>query len=417
MKNPLIPTSEPNDKSYLLPSITGPNNNAGPSRNAAVELIRSKLTDLFKEEPAAKIEIKEVAGSKRKLSKHQQFMYDLSVSGKGLAQIQTDWHNYYLGLPDQQKHEVWREFYETNAKNSHYSSFVQEAGYQPEQPSAARVGRFESPEAARQRQIDIFGTKAERRQVRTKILRKVDDRTKAEAKRTLHSLAFGLGMGAIVILIFMFSFFNEVIIAPFIQPSRHVLNTPLIVSATSVSPTSTPEVIIPKINLEIPVSYAATSDNENIIENDLEGGVVHYPSTVDPGQNGNAAFFGHSSNNIFNPGQYKFAFVLLHTLVKGDTFYLTYQGQIYVYQVIDTRIVPPSDVAILNDTDGATATATLITCDPPGTSINRLAVTGTQISPNSSVNQAASVPTIQAPAAIASNGPSLWHRLIHWLHL
>jgi sortase A len=165
------------------------------------------------------------------------------------------------------------------------------------------------------------------------------------------------------------------------------------------------------------VSYAATSDNENIIENDLEGGVVHYPSTVDPGQNGNAAFCGHSSNNIFNPGQYKFAFVLLHTLVKGDTFYLTYQGQIYVYQVIDTRIVPPSDVAILNDTDGATATATLITCDPPGTSINRLAVTGTQISPNSSVNQAASVPTIQAPAAIASNGPSLWHRLIHWLHL
>jgi LPXTG-site transpeptidase (sortase) family protein len=131
-----------------------------------------------------------------------------------------------------------------------------------------------------------------------------------------------------------------------------------------------------------------------------------------PGQKGNSAFYGHSSNNIFNPGKYKFAFVLLHTLVKGDTFYLTYNGQLYVYQVIDRKIVPPSDVAVLNDSEGQVSTATLITCDPPGTSINRLIITGKQISPDPSGNTAPSTNTqaLIQPAVLTDNGQSLWSR-------
>ena len=188
----------------------------------------------------------------------------------------------------------------------------------------------------------------------------------------------------IVLIIFLFGFFNEVIIAPFIQPSRTAAATPLIVSSDSVAPTTTPEVIIPKINVEIPVNYSETSTNEADIENALENGVVHYPTTALPGQTGNAAFFGHSSNNIFNKGKYKFAFVLLHTLVPGDTFYLTYNGKVYVYKVISRTIVDPSNVGVLGPVPGQTATATLITCDPPGTSLHRLIVVGQQISPDPS---------------------------------
>jgi LPXTG-site transpeptidase (sortase) family protein len=132
-----------------------------------------------------------------------------------------------------------------------------------------------------------------------------------------------------------------------------------------------------------------------------------------PGQDGNAAFFGHSSNNIFNPGKYKFAFVLLHELVNGDTFYLTYSGQVYIYQVVSHQIVSPNDVAVLGSVSGQTATATLITCDPPGTSINRLVVVGKQISPDPNSNTAATAHIIAQPAELASNGPSLWSRLWH----
>lgn len=143
--------------------------------------------------------------------------------------------------------------------------------------------------------------------------------------------------------------------------------------------------------------------------------MVHYPTTVMPGQIGNTAFFGHSSNNIFNPGKYKFAFVLLHTLVNGDTFYLTYNNTVYVYKVISTNIVDPSDVGVLGPVPGQTATATLITCDPPGTSLHRLIVVGQQISPNPSGNAVvtAAAPTSgAAPTTLPGNGPTLWSRFI-----
>ncbi len=222
-------------------------------------------------------------------------------------------------------------------------------------------------------------------------------------------------MGFIVLIIFLFGFFNEVIISPFIQPSRVTAATPLIVNSNSVAPTSSPEVIIPKINVEIPVKYGGTSTDESVIENDLESGVVHYPTTTVPGQNGNAVFFGHSSNNIFNKGKYKFAFVLLHTLVPGDTFYLTYNGKVYVYKVLTRNIVDPSNVSVLNPVPGQNATATLITCDPPGTSLRRLIVVGQQVSPDPSGNTAstvASTNTTTKPANLPGNGPTLLGRLV-----
>ena len=224
----------------------------------------------------------------------------------------------------------------------------------------------------------------------------------------------GLGMGLIVIIIFLFGFFNEVIIAPFIQPSRADASTPIILSTNSVAPTATPEVIIPKINVEIPADYSATTTDENAIENDLQSGVVHYPTTVLPGQNGNTAFFGHSSNNIFNKGKYKFAFVLLHTLVNGDTFYLTYNSKVYIYKVISHTIVDPSDVGVLGPVAGQTATATLITCDPPGTSLHRLVVVGQQISPDPAGNTAGTTvaPTASAPTNLPGNGPTVWTHFI-----
>jgi LPXTG-site transpeptidase (sortase) family protein len=223
-------------------------------------------------------------------------------------------------------------------------------------------------------------------------------------------------MGFIVLIIFLFGFFNQLIIAPFIQPGSNNSNTPLIVSASNVSPTDQPEVIIPKINVEAPVNYKLKTNNEKVIENKLEGGPIHYASTVEPGQNGNVAIFGHSSNNILNPGHYKFVFVLLHKLKPGDTFYLTYKGKIYVYKVFHRVIVNPSQVGILPKTYGKKDTATLITCDPPGTSLHRLAVTGVQISPSVSTNSTPKhTPTTSAPPAnLASNGPSLWDRIISW---
>jgi LPXTG-site transpeptidase (sortase) family protein len=240
---------------------------------------------------------------------------------------------------------------------------------------------------------------------------------KLTAKHHIQSLAFGLGFGALVLFIVLFGFFNQTVIAPFITPARYASATPIIIAPGDISPTKKPEIIIPKINLQIPAIYSATSDNEAEIERHLQNGVVHYPSTELPGQKGNAVFFGHSSNNIFNPGKYKFAFTLLHKLVPGDNFYLTYDHKVYAYQVYKKKIVDPSDVSVLNNLKEHPSSATLITCDPPGTSINRLAVWGEQVSPNPKHNTKPKPTPTESGAEyhLATDGPSPWKSIKTWI--
>ncbi|MGC1176579.1 MAG: class E sortase, partial [Candidatus Saccharimonadales bacterium] len=348
-------------------------------------------------------------------SKHQQFMHGLSTSGKDLAAIQTEWHDYYQKLPPKEQHEVWQEFYASQ------SALTGQPRIMDNDVAAQTLARHKHQAIDATRTAQAKTTTAQKLRdarsaddIQAAIRHKVSAGGKLRAKHHLQSLLFGLGLGFVVLLIFLFGFFNEVFLAPFIQPSRTAAATPLIVSSNSVAPTATPEVIIPKINVEIPVDYSQTSTVENVIENALENGVVHYPITSLPGQDGNTAIFGHSSNNIFNKGKYKFAFVLLHNLVPGDTFYLTYTSKVYVYKVISRAIFDPSNVSVLNPVAGQTATATLITCDPPGTSLRRLVVVGQQISPDPSGNTAAAAPAADASTAatLPGNGPTLGGRFI-----
>jgi LPXTG-site transpeptidase (sortase) family protein len=364
--------------------------------DSAADLARQKLAQVYDEEPAAEQELTEAERSGAP-SKHQQFMYELGNSGKDLAAIQTEWHEYYQKLPDNEKKQVWEEF---------YSSQSLLTGQGP-QPKTLAEHKHEAARPAKLRDV------RSKKEIQQTIRDKVTAGGKLTAKQHVHSLLFGLGMGFIVVLIFLFGFFNEVVVAPFIQPSRVSASTPLIVSGDSVAPTATPEVIIPKINVEIPADYSQSSTDEGTIENALENGIVHYPTTSLPGQTGNTAFFGHSSNNIFNKGKYKFAFVLLHTLVEGDTFYLTYNGKVYVYKVISRKIVDPSEVGVLGPVPGQTATATLITCDPPGTSLHRLIVVGQQISPDPAGNSKADAgPAVAASTELPGNGPTLLGRAL-----
>jgi LPXTG-site transpeptidase (sortase) family protein len=153
---------------------------------------------------------------------------------------------------------------------------------------------------------------------------------------------------------------------------------PAAATASAVSPTDN-SIIIPKINVNAPVEYISSVQESDILTA-LESGVVHYANTADPGQPGNVAIFGHSSNDWWEPGNYKFVFVLLDKLSPGDLVYVDYQGTRYTYQVQSSTVVDPTDVGVLNPT--TTPTLTLITCSPPGTSLRRLVVTAKQISPS-----------------------------------
>jgi len=398
--------------------------------NPAVELIRAKVLRTFSEEPDAREELAETQ-TVRPLSKHQQYMCELSQSGKSLAEIQTAWHHYYTTISDEEKHEVWQEFYAANQHTPYQKLFQkqqQSASRKIEEP--ATIGRVSTPVPSAagvvvadhtpavpsQQSLKPLNSRPAVRELKNKIVGRVNARGRLTLKHHLQSLGFGLATGCIVLVVFLFTFFNEYIIAPFIQPSRDVSSTPIILSNSVASADAPPNVTIPKINVQIPVDFSLNTYDETTIENDLADGVIHYPNTVLPGQNGNAAYFGHSSGNIFNDGKYKFAFTLLHDLTTGDLFYITYNGTTYAYRVFSREVVPPTDVSIINETQGKQATAELITCDPPGISTNRLVVWGEQISPAISANTAAAQTAVQGqPTTIAGNGPTLWDQFVSWL--
>ncbi len=376
--------------------------------NPAADLIRQRIETAYLNEPSVNAEAAEVEliSPTTELSPHQQFVNSLVNSGKSIADIQTQWHEYYQGLPDEQKHQVWQEFYTMHAQTSQFAAATgHPAGVQP--PIEPRPQLVTAPKAT----TPLSRTFGE---LHSHVLKNAAKTRGYKPPKQVQSVLFGLAAGTGALIIVLFSFFNERFIAPFIQPSRNVTNTPLISDASTVGPA--PEVIIPKINVEIPVVYDVNTIDESAINSALENGVVHYADTALPGQNGNLVIVGHSSNNIFNKGKYKFAFVLLSRLETGDTFYLQKDGKRYTYQVYKKEIVDPTNVSVLGTADKP-ATATLITCDPPGTSLNRLVVVGEQISPSLASNapQVTQNALATHSAKIPGNSESLWHRLIHWL--
>ncbi len=373
--------------------------------NPAVELVRQKLANLYKKEPDAKTEAIESYQAGKHRSKHQMVMYNLSTSGRSLADIQTQWHEYYSGLPDEEKHQVWQEFYENQGQVSAFEMA------QPKTQKSITPAPHKKSKAPKIFAVQNPGDTRTVGEIKNSLYDKVSAGGKLTAVHHFKSLLFGLGLASLVGLIITFTFFNEVFIAPFISPGKNVSATPIIGNQTGdVGPES--KIIIPKINLEVPVVFGMTTIDEKQVQSELENGVVHYASTPNPGESGNVAIVGHSSNNILNSGKYKFAFVLLKKLEAEDTFFVQKDGIRYTYKVYKKEVVGPDNVAVL-DTQEKPNTITLITCDPPGTSINRLIITAEQISPDPLGNKPSTAIPVTAEEVdkLPSNAPSLWSRI------
>jgi LPXTG-site transpeptidase (sortase) family protein len=135
-------------------------------------------------------------------------------------------------------------------------------------------------------------------------------------------------------------------------------------------------IIIPKINVDAPIIWSTSVDN---MMADLDNGVAHYPSTAMPGESGNCALTGHSSNYWWSQGKYNTVFTLLDKLVPGDQTVIMKDGKKYVYQVTGSEIVEPTHVSVLDPTPSPTLT--LITCTPVGTNLRRLIVYSKQTEP------------------------------------
>lgn len=138
--------------------------------------------------------------------------------------------------------------------------------------------------------------------------------------------------------------------------------------------------IIPRINQNLPVVGVK---NENLIarrweelESDIQkalrNGIIHYPGTALPGDNGNVVVTGHSSYYAWDPGRFKDVFALLHDVKMGDKIVVYFNQKKFIYEVNKIKIVLPKDIDVLGP--APTEQLTLITCTPIGTNLKRLIV-------------------------------------------
>lgn len=105
----------------------------------------------------------------------------------------------------------------------------------------------------------------------------------------------------------------------------------------------------------------------------LENGVAHAGGSSFPNQSGNVFLFAHSAVNFYEQRKYNVYFYLLGELEKGDDIYVSYDGVVYQYSVLETKIVDPEDTKYLSnymDED----TLTIMSCYPAGTNWKRIIV-------------------------------------------
>ena len=219
-------------------------------------------------------------------------------------------------------------------------------------------------------------------------------------------------VSGVLVFLLVFGFFNSPLlssrIAYYLGKRVPAAELDAKTSASPVSPTAS-QIIINSIGVNAPVIFES-QDNENTFLYDLRSGVVHYPNTAVPGQEGNVAIFGHSSGVWWEIGNYKFVFTLLDKVKPGDKVFIDYKGTRYIYRITDTETVSPTDVAVLNQTNNHMLT--LITCTPVGTSTNRFIVHAVQYSPKP-VDNPAQTPVAQPPSQgpLPGNDSSVLHNL------
>ena len=137
------------------------------------------------------------------------------------------------------------------------------------------------------------------------------------------------------------------------------------------------EIAVKKINVASPMIWSKSEDEKSLLE-DLKNGIIHFPKTAAPGQNGNMVVSGHSSNYVWAAGNFNYVFRDLNSLAAGDIVDVkTVQknGRVIVYHYKINgfkKIVSPDDPVIFENTPEPSLT--LSTCWPLGTNFRRLIV-------------------------------------------
>lgn len=377
------------------------------SQSAAANVIRSQINALYGDEPIAKA------------SQPQEDTNPYERTHEAHPQPQADqWKAY---------HSAWQTYYQ-----KYYEAFY--AHQQAQQQTGQSTGQ-QKPMGATEgtasvsaqsngffsSQTDLASTTEELSkdqalfELRQKLLGKVRHRAK-KIRGSKHFIPIAAALA--VVLIFVFLQYNRVLIATvnaYVSPGAIDPQNIVIDPTGSATVSADSRLIIPKINVDVPAIYDVGSDYNSQMDA-MAKGVAHFAipgASSHPGEVGNTVLSGHSSNDLFDKGDYKFIFAQLEKLAVGDTIYANYQSKRYTYVITKTEVVKPTEVSkLVYPVDKPILT--LITCTPLGTSQNRLLVTAEQISPDPASAAAApagSGQTNSDTTTIPGSTPTFFERL------
>lgn len=128
--------------------------------------------------------------------------------------------------------------------------------------------------------------------------------------------------------------------------------------------------LIPYLKISAPIVFSK-SKKELDLQKDLEKGVVLYPGSVNPGEDGTMVIVGHSSSYPWYKGNYGNIFSLLEKLKTGDKITIIYNNKNYEYIVKDQTKATSQSVQFLQMQN---SDLVLMSCWPVGTNSIRIAV-------------------------------------------
>ena len=309
-----------------------------------------------------------------------------------------------------QYHSAWQTYYQKYYEG-YYTHHLKSALSTP-QSAPAQQGYFKDQPADDPADMPVSQDEA-LFDLRQKLRQRVADSAK-KVRRSRHFVPITAAI--LVVLVFAFLQYNRVIIGTvmaYVSPGNIDPQNIVIDPKADVSVTPDPRLIIPKINVDVPVIYDIGNDYNSQMAA-MQKGIAQFAipgASSHPGQVGNTVIAGHSSNDLIDPGDYKFIFAQLEKLTVGDTIYANYESKRYTYTVTSSEVVKPNQINKLVYS-GDKPILRLVTCTPLGTSTNRLLVTAIQVNPDPAASTAAPAVTGEAQTSLpGQSSPTIFERI------
>jgi len=412
--------NEPNSsQSGLSLSQQGPSDNAPTnqsnqsSQDAAAQIIRSQINNLYDNSNNPTTVPEPPPTSEEKPTPIENINPYQKTHSENPTLLTNNWNEYHTAWQDYYQ-KYYQGYYTHHLEKSRQTLADQNASTNPEPELTSQTNHnyFANHSKSQPEPENTSESDAIVFDMRQKLISKVY-KSATTIKKSRHFIPIFSGL--IVVLIFVFLQYNRLIISnvmAYVSPGN--IDPQNIVINPNTDLTIGPEsrLIIPKINVDVPVLYDVGNDYTSQMTA-MGNGVAQFAipgASSHPGQIGNTVIAGHSSNDLLDNGDYKFIFAQLDRLNIGDTIYANYNSKRYIYSVTKKEVVKPTQVDKLVYPT-TKPMLTLITCTPIGTAINRLLITAEQISPDPNQSTAKPDTSSQTSTSIPGNSQTFFERI------